>query len=72
MRSPLQADVLDELRRYCSRGERLEIVGGDLWADFSGKASESKLPGAFTTKRLGVGTLRNWNTVQGLRAMLAG
>ncbi|AFL52018.1 uncharacterized protein (DUF1697 family) [Sinorhizobium fredii] len=72
MRSPLAPDVLDGLRSYCSRGERVAIVGGDLWADFGGKASESKLLGAVTTKRLGIGTWRNWNTVKGLRAMLGG
>lgn len=72
MRAPLARDVLDGLQRYCAKGERLQIVGGDLWTDFRGKASDSKLLGALTTKRLGVGTLRNWNTVQRLRAMLAG
>ncbi|ASY68591.1 MAG: DUF1697 domain-containing protein [Sinorhizobium fredii] len=72
MRSPLRPDVVDGLRSYCTRGERLVVVGGDLWADFGGKASESKLLGASTPKRLGIGTWRNWNTVRGLRAMLDG
>jgi uncharacterized protein (DUF1697 family) len=72
MRSPLRPDVLDGLRSDCTRGERVALVEGDLWADFGGKASESKLLGASTTKRLGIGTWRNWNTVKGLRAMLAG
>ncbi|HCL65736.1 MAG TPA: hypothetical protein DIC56_13045 [Rhizobium sp.] len=44
-------------------------VEGDLWVDFSGKPSESKLLSALTTKRLGVGTLRNWNTVRSLAEM---
>ncbi|WP_331374123.1 DUF1697 domain-containing protein [Sinorhizobium chiapasense] len=72
MRSPLHPDVLEMFRAHCSRGERMEIVRGDLWVDFGGKASESKLPGILTTKRLGVGTFRNWNTVRGLRDMLSG
>ncbi|MDK1492155.1 DUF1697 domain-containing protein [Sinorhizobium sp. 7-81] len=72
MRSPLQAGLLEMFRGHCSQGERMEIVGGDLWVDFAGKASESKLLGVLTTKRLGVGTFRNWNTVRGLRAMLPG
>ncbi|WEX87313.1 DUF1697 domain-containing protein [Sinorhizobium garamanticum] len=72
MRSPLHAEVLEMFSGYCSQGERMEIVGGDLWVDFSGKASESKLLGVLTTKRLGVGTFRNWNTVRGLRDMLSG
>ncbi|AUX76072.1 DUF1697 domain-containing protein [Sinorhizobium fredii] len=72
MRSPLRPDAFDGLRSYCTRGERVAVVGGDLWADFSGKASESRLLGASTTKRLGIGTWRNWNTVKGLRRILAG
>ncbi|MCA1406793.1 DUF1697 domain-containing protein [Ensifer sp. IC3342] len=70
MRSPLHPDVLEMFRGHCSRGERMEIVGGDLWVDFGGKASESKLLGVLTTRRLDVGTFRNWNTVRGLRDML--
>lgn len=71
MRAPLPDDVLDKLWSSCSNGQRVEIVGGDLWVDFGGKASGSRLLGALTTKRLGIGTLRNWNTVMRLRAMLA-
>lgn len=72
MRLPLEVDMREKLLGYCSRGERVAIVDGDLWVDFAGKASESKLLGALTTKRLGIGTVRNWNTVKGLRGMVAG
>lgn len=70
MRDPLTESVLEGLRRYCTAGERLAIVDGDLWVHFAGQASESKLPGAMTTKGLGIGTFRNWNTVKGLAEML--
>ncbi|OHV85299.1 DUF1697 domain-containing protein [Ensifer sp. LCM 4579] len=70
MRAPLPHAVLDDLRAYCSNGERVEIIGDDLWVDFQGQASASKLLGALTAKRLGVGTVRNWNTVRRLAAML--
>lgn len=72
MRSPLEADMREKLLGHCSRGERVAIVDGDLWVDFAGRASESKLLGALTTKRLGIGTVRNWNTVRRLREMVAG
>jgi uncharacterized protein (DUF1697 family) len=72
MRAALVPDVREKLLRYCSRGERVTIVDGDLWVDFAGTASDSKLASTLTTQRLGVGTLRNWNTVKGLRAMVAG
>lgn len=72
MRYPLEVEVQGKLVGYCSRGERVAIVGGDLWIDFAGKASGSKLLGALTTRRLGIGTLRNWNTVRGLRRIAGG
>ncbi|MEK1931114.1 MAG: DUF1697 domain-containing protein [Pararhizobium sp.] len=70
MRTPLSKDVLAGLHRHCSDGEKIRIVNGDLWIHFPGKPSTSKLLSALTTKRLGVGTLRNWNTVRGLRDMI--
>jgi len=70
MRTPLGKDVLAGLRRHYSDGENIRIVNGDLWIHFPGKPSTSKLLSALTTKRLGVGTLRNWNTVRGLREMI--
>ncbi|MEI2300391.1 DUF1697 domain-containing protein [Ensifer sp. MJa1] len=72
MREPLTEAVLADLQCYCVAGERLAIIDGDLWVHFQGKASESKLLGAMTTKRLGIGTFRNWNTVKGLADMLQG
>ncbi|KOF22410.1 hypothetical protein AC244_02440 [Ensifer adhaerens] len=70
MRDPLTGTVPSDFERYCTAGERLAVVDGHLWVHFTGRASESKLLGALTKKRLGVGTFRNWNTVKGLAAML--
>ena len=39
-------------------------IDDDLWVAFPAKASESRLLGHLTTKKLGAGTLRNWNTVR--------
>ncbi|MDK4706227.1 DUF1697 domain-containing protein [Rhizobium sp. CNPSo 4062] len=69
MRQPLEPDVLDMLARY-KRDERMAVVNGDLWIDFGLKASETKMLLALTTKRLGIGTMRNWNTVRGLAEMI--
>lgn len=65
----LEPTVVDDLQRH-RRGERVAVVDGDLWVDFAGGSSEAKLLSALTTKRLGVGTLRNWNRVRGLAEML--
>jgi len=69
MRRPLEPQVLDVLRKY-RQNERMAIVDGDLWIDFGLKASDTKLLPALTTQRLGVGTMRNWNTVRGLAKMI--
>ncbi|MBB3964578.1 uncharacterized protein (DUF1697 family) [Rhizobium metallidurans] len=70
MRKPLDHAVLDRLRPHAQPNQRLAVIGGDLWIDFAGKPSEWKLLSALTTKRMGVGTLRNWNTVRGLAEMV--
>ncbi|OCJ14531.1 hypothetical protein A6U87_25515 [Rhizobium sp. AC44/96] len=70
MRKPLVPAALEALRSYAAPSQRLAIVDGDLWIDFAGKPSEWKLLSALTTKRMGVGTLRNWNTVRGLAELL--
>ena len=69
MRQPLEPDALDRLAKY-RQGERMAVVDGDLWIDFGLKASETRLLPVLTTKRLGVGTMRNWNTVRGLAEMI--
>ncbi|MBB5572608.1 MULTISPECIES: DUF1697 domain-containing protein [Rhizobium] len=70
MRKPLEPSVIAALGKHRNDPERLAVVDGDLWIDFGGKASETRLLSALTTKRLGVGTLRNWNTVRGLVEMI--
>lgn len=70
MRQPLEPQILDMLAKYRRGQERMAIVNGDLWIDFGLKASETKLLPALTTKRLGIGTMRNWNTVRGLAKMI--
>ncbi|MCZ3378718.1 DUF1697 domain-containing protein [Rhizobium sp. AG207R] len=69
MRQPLEPEILDVLAKY-RQDERMAVVDGDLWIDFGLKASETKMLPALTTKRLGIGTMRNWNTVRGLAEMI--
>ena len=70
MRQALDRAVLDRLKPYADPNQRLALVDGDLWIDFAGKPSEWKLLSALTTKRMGIGTLRNWNTVRGLADLI--
>ena len=70
MRAPLAADIPATLQSRAGGGEQIRIVNGDLWIRFPGRPNESKLLSALTTKRLGPGTFRNWNTVRGLTDMI--
>jgi uncharacterized protein (DUF1697 family) len=58
------------LGRIATPGVGLALADGDLWIDFGGKPSETKLLSHLTTKKLGIGTLRNANTVNALATML--
>ncbi|MGQ3214843.1 DUF1697 domain-containing protein [Shinella sp.] len=70
MRHPLGADVLPKLERIADSDLALALVDGDLWIDFRRKPSETKLLSHLTTRKLGIGTLRNANTINGLAKML--
>lgn len=70
MRKPLCPDALSMLRGIAAPGIALALADGDLWIDFGGKPEETRLLSHLTTKKLGIGTLRNANTVKALAAML--
>ena len=70
MRDPISDAALADLGRFASPGERIERVDRDLWVHFADGTTGSRLLGASTTRRIGVGTWRNWNTVRGLVEMI--
>lgn len=70
MRRPLGPDALAMLGRFAAPGIKLALADGDLWIDFGGKPEETRLLSHLTTRKLGIGTLRNANTVRALAAML--
>ncbi|HZV34541.1 MAG TPA: DUF1697 domain-containing protein, partial [Verrucomicrobiae bacterium] len=70
MPHPPNKDVLAALRPYATQAERVKIVGSDLWVHFKGDPNRSSLLRVLASKRLGIGTMRNWNTVRRLGAML--
>ena len=69
-RTPLPDGTVAALEPYRPDSDVVRIVGGDLWVRFGGKPSESRLLSALTTKKLGVGTSRIWNTVRRLSCLL--
>lgn len=72
MRRPLGPEALSMLEAFAAPPVRMQIVHGDLWVDFGGKPAETRLLSHLTTRKLGIGTLRNANTVNGLARMLGG
>jgi len=70
-RLPVGNGVAPALEPYQTRGERVKVVGGDLWIHFADAPNRSKILPALTPGRLkGAGTLRNWNTIRRLGDML--
>jgi uncharacterized protein (DUF1697 family) len=71
-RRPIGPRVVLALERYQTNGERVRVVNGDLWIHFAREPNQSRIFNALTPVRLnGAGTLRNWNTIRRLGAMLA-
>jgi uncharacterized protein (DUF1697 family) len=70
MRDALGPEAAAALQRFAVAGERAVVAGGDLWLHLPHGAGRSALGAAATPKRLGVGTVRNWNTARRLGAML--
>lgn len=71
MRNPLDETALAALSPYATQGERLRFAGGHLWIHFAQDPVRSRLAAQLTIRRLGAGTVRNWNTVRRLREMIA-
>lgn len=71
MRKPLDQAAIEALTHYATQGERLRLAEGHLWIHFEQDPVGSRLVPQLTTRRLGVGTVRNWNTVRRLDEMIA-
>jgi uncharacterized protein (DUF1697 family) len=72
MREPLPDGAEARLAGFVGAGERVAVAGGDLWVHLPAGFAPSRLPGAITPRRMGVGTFRNWNTVRKIGEALSG
>lgn len=70
MRKPLDETALGVLAPYATQGERMKLVDGHLWLHFAQDPARSRLGAQLTIRRLGAGTVRNWNTVRRLDEMI--
>ncbi|HEY1928192.1 MAG TPA: DUF1697 domain-containing protein [Caulobacteraceae bacterium] len=63
-------DRLDEIRAAARLGERVELVGRELFIHYVGGVAGSRLTTALIDRELGaIGTARNWTTVVALEAL---
>jgi uncharacterized protein (DUF1697 family) len=69
-RDRLDAAAIGRLAPYRQPDEGLAIVDGDLWVSFPVQMSTRRLLAALTPRRLGIGTLRNWNTIRRIADLL--
>lgn len=70
MREPLKNGVMSALSPYLTQGERVKIIRGHAWVHFKHEPNRSGLLRVLASKRLGIGTMRNWNTVRRLSEMV--
>jgi len=70
MRKPLPRGAATDLKPYLTQGEQTKVVDGDMWVCFRTEPNRSRLMPVLGSKRLGTGTVRNWNTVRRLSEML--
>lgn len=70
MRNPMTRELEAALQPYLTQGERLKVVHGDVWVHFPEEPNQSSLLRVLASKRFGIGTVRNWNTVRRLNEML--
>jgi uncharacterized protein (DUF1697 family) len=70
MREKLADGFEGALEQWLGEGEQVAVVNGDLWVSFAGQPSQSRLLSRLSKQHMGVGTVRNWNTVRGLAQML--
>jgi uncharacterized protein (DUF1697 family) len=70
MREKLPDGFEEALEEWRGEGERVAVLDGDLWVSFAGQPSQSRLLPRLSKQHVGVGTVRNWNTVRGLAQML--
>lgn len=70
MREPISDTAIKLIEERASDKETVKFVDGDPWIYFGAGIGTSKLAGVMTAKRIGIGTSRNWNTVQKIAAVL--
>lgn len=73
MRAPMPEAVFGRLAAYRADDEEIRLVDGDLWLHLPQGFARSRLVAAIKPHRAGgAGTVRNWNTVRGIDALLDG
>lgn len=70
MRAPLSQALYDSELKPHEGSDTLALVGGDVWLKCAVNAMASRVYPRMAKPKLGVGTMRNWNTVTALQSIL--
>lgn len=70
MRSTLPQELYDSELKPHEGSDTLALVAGDVWLKCAVNAMASRVYPRLAKPKLGVGTLRNWNTVTALQSIL--
>lgn len=70
MRHPIAPEGARLLQDRAGPAEIVKVVDGDPWFYFGAGVAGSKLTGVMKPERIGVGTARNFNTVEKIAAVL--
>lgn len=70
MREPLPPKLLLPVKPLFTMGEMLSCVKGNPWYYVPESAQGTRLHGRISDRKLGIGTSRNWNTVQAIERLL--
>jgi uncharacterized protein (DUF1697 family) len=64
MREPIAEEAQKLIEDRASDAEIVRVIDGDPWTYFGDGIGRSKLAGVMTSRRIGIGTSRNWNTAR--------
>jgi uncharacterized protein (DUF1697 family) len=70
MREPLHPQLLQPVKPLLDMGEKLTWIAGNPWYYVPKSAQGTRLHGRISDTKLGIGTSRNWNTVQAIERLL--
>lgn len=70
MREPLHPQLLQPVKPLLTMGEKLTCIAGNPWYYVPKSAQGTRLHSRISSRKLGIGTSRNWNTFAAIESLL--